>query len=84
VFSLSERGNVIYMNTFSQTVAPSLRMGYLVLPEELHDLFTQRVGFYACTVPVFEQYVLAEFMESGDYERHIRRARRALRRQSGK
>ncbi len=80
VFSLSERGNVIYMNTFSQTVAPSLRMGYLVLPEELTELFTERVGFYACTVPVFEQYVLAEFMESGDYERHVRRARRALRR----
>ena len=84
VFSLSRRGNVLYMNTFTRTVAPSLRMGYLVLPEELHALFTQRVGFYACTVPVFEQYVLAEFMESGDYERHIRRARRALRRQSGK
>ncbi|MBQ3276853.1 MAG: PLP-dependent aminotransferase family protein [Oscillospiraceae bacterium] len=84
VFSLSERGNVIYMNTFSRTVAPSLRMGYLVLSEELGGLFAERVGFYACTVPVFEQFVLAEFMESGDYERHIRRARRALRRGSGK
>ena len=84
VYSLSEQGNVIYMNTFSQTVAPSLRMGYLVLPKELAPLFAERVGFYACTVPVFEQYVLAEFMESGDYERHIRRSRRALRRQGGK
>ncbi len=84
VFSRADRGNVIYMNTFSQTVAPSLRMGYLVLPEALGPLFSERVGFYACTVPVFEQHVLSEFMDSGDYERHIRRARRALRRRSGK
>jgi len=84
VFSLSERGNVIYMNTFSLTVASSLRLGYLVLPEELLPLFTERVGFYACTVPVFEQVVLAEFIESGDYERHIRRVRRSLRRETGR
>ena len=84
VFSLADRGNVIYMNTFSQTVAPSLRMGYLVLPETLGPLFSERVGFYACTVPVFEQHVLSEFMDSGDYERHIRRSRRALRKRSGK
>ena len=84
VFSLADRGNVIYMNTFSQTVAPSLRMGYLVLPETLGPLFSERVGFYACTVPVFEQHVLSEFMDSGDYERHIRRSRRELRKKSGK
>ena len=81
VFSLSGRGNVIYMNTFSQTVAPSLRMGYLVLSPEMAALFAERVGFYACTVPVFEQYVLAELIDSGDYERHIRRVRRRQRRQ---
>ena len=82
VFSLSERGNVIYLNTFSQTVAPSLRMGYLVLSPEMRKLFDERVGFYSCTVPVFEQYVLAELIESGEYERHIRRVRRQLRRGS--
>ena len=80
VFSLSERGNVIYLNTFSRTVAPSLRMGYLVLSPEMRELFEERVGFYSCTVPVFEQYVLAELIESGEYERHIRRVRRQLRR----
>lgn len=84
VFSLAERGNVIYMNTFSQTVAPSLRMGYLALSEELSELFAERVGFYSCTVPVFEQYVLAQLIESGDYERHIRRTRRKLRRSQGR
>ena len=82
VFSLSKRGNVLYLNTFSQTVAPSLRMGYLVLSEETAALFRERVGFYSCTVPVFEQYVLAELLESGDYERHIRRSRRQLRKKA--
>ena len=79
VFSLSEKGNVLYMNTFSRTVAPSLRMGYLVLSEEMAAFFTRKLGFYSCTVPVFEQYVLAELIESGDYERHIRRTRRQMR-----
>ena len=79
VFSLARRGNVLYMNTFSQTVAPSLRMGYLVLSEPMAERFRRSIGFYACTVPVFEQYVLAQLLESGDYERHIRRTRRQLR-----
>ena len=81
VFSLSEQGNVIYLNTFSQTVAPSLRMGYLVLSRPMASLFAERVGFYSCTVPVFEQYVLSELIDNGDYERHIRRVRRQQRRQ---
>ena len=79
VFSLAERGNVIYLNTFSQTVAPSLRMGYMVLSEELAALYAERIGFYSCTVPLFEQLVLAELLDGGDYERHIRRTRRAMR-----
>ena len=83
VFSLSNRGNVIYLNTFSLTVAPSLRMGYLALSETAAALFRERVGFYACTVPVFEQYVLSELIDSGDYERHIRRSRRQLRKKRG-
>ena len=83
VFSLSEKGSVIYLNTFSRTVAPSLRMGYLVLSPETERLFAERVGFYSCTVPVVEQDVLAELIESGDYERHIRRVRRRLRRGNG-
>lgn len=82
VFSLAESGNVIYLNTFSQTVAPSLRMGYMVLSEKLAAQYAERIGFYSCTVPLFEQLVLAELLESGDYERHIRRTRRALRRKA--
>ncbi len=81
VFSLDKRGSVIYLNTFSRTVAPSLRMGYLVLSRPMAALFEEKVGFYSCTVPVFEQYALAELIDSGDYERHLRRVRRQRRRQ---
>ncbi len=82
VFSLSEKGSVIYMNTFSKTIAPSMRAGYMVLPESLLSDFESKLGFYSCTVPVFEQYVLAELLGSGDFERHINRIRRERRKRS--
>ncbi len=79
VFSLSDGKNVIYLNTFSETVAPSMRVGYMVLPTDMLADFEQRLGFYSCTVPVFEQYVLAELINNGDFERHINRERRKRR-----
>lgn len=79
VFSLSQKGQVIYLNTFSKTIAPSMRIGYMVLPKELLKDFEEKLGFYSCTVPVFEQYVLAELINNGDFERHINRVRRAKR-----
>lgn len=79
VFSLEPTRSVIYMNTFTKTIAPSMRIGYMVLPNELVKVFFDKIGFYSCTVPVFEQYVLAEFIANGDFERHINRTRRKLR-----
>ena len=79
LFALSQDDNVIYMNTFSQTVSPSLRAGYMVLPGGLVSEFADKLGFYACTVPTYIQYVLAELLESGDFERHINRVRRQKR-----
>ena len=80
LFSLSPDGRVIYLNTFSRTAAPSLRAAYMVLPQPLLMQYRQRIGFYNCSVPVLEQYVLTELLNSGDFERHINRIRRALRR----
>ena len=51
LFSYSSGSNVIYMNTFSQTVSPSLRAGYMVLPPPLVPVFERKLGFYSCTVP---------------------------------
>ena len=69
---------VIYLNTFSKTLAPSMRTGYMVLPEALLPDYREKLGFYACTVPVYDQLVLAEFISSGELERYINRRRRRL------
>ncbi len=79
IFSLAPEGTVIYLNTFSKTIAPSIRVGYMVLPENLLTEFKQKLGFYSCTVPIFEQYVLAELINNGNFERHINRIRRTRR-----
>ena len=81
LFALSERDNVIYLNTFSKTISPALRIGYMVLPKRLVPIYEERLGFYSCTVPTFMQYVLTELMDNGDFERHINRVRRKMRRE---
>lgn len=78
LFSL-DPSRCLYLNTFSRSIAPSLRAGYLVLPEQLVPVYEERSGFVSCTVPVFEQYLLAELIGSGDFERHINRVRRQRR-----
>lgn len=80
VYALAGSERVIYVNTFSLTVAPSLRVGYLLLPKGGRRTYEERLGFYSCTVPTFEQYLLAELINSGELERHINRVRRTLRR----
>ena len=67
---------VIYMNTFSKSLAPSIRISYLVLPPRLMASFRERLGFYSCTVPSFEQYTLARFLAGGYFEKHINRMRK--------
>ena len=58
---------------------PSMRMAYMVLPEGLMERYREKLGFYSCTVPVYEQYVLAEYINSGELERYINRRRRKMR-----
>ncbi len=70
---------VIYMNSFSKTLAPSIRISYMVLPGALMGEFQQRLGFYSCTVASFEQYTLARFLSRGHFEQHINRMRKAYR-----
>ena len=80
LFSLEPENSVLYINTFSRTIAPSMRLGYMILPKQRCETLKEKISFYSCTVPVFEQYVLAEFIRSGEFERHINRVRRQLRR----
>lgn len=80
MFALDGSGRVIYVNTFSRTIAPSVRISYMCLPEELYGLWRERLGFYACPVPAFEQYTLAKFIEDGYFERHINRSKKRYKR----
>ena len=79
LFSLEPARSVIYMNTFTRTVSPGIRVGYMVLPASLSALLLEKIAIYSCTVPVYTQYILAELIRSGDFERHINRVRRRRR-----
>ena len=70
-------GRVLYIGTFSKALSPQLRLGYLVLPAALVPVFRQARRLADRHAPVIEQRVLASLMDSGAYERHIRRLRRA-------
>lgn len=74
--SLNHNHRVIYMNTFSKTLAPSIRISYMVLPNKLMERYINTMNFYSCTVSAFEQYALAEFMDNGFFERHIHRMKK--------
>lgn len=67
--------HVIYIGTFSKSIAPSLRISFMVLPERLAERYEKTCGFYACTVPRNAQEVLYRFMEEGHFERHLNRMR---------
>lgn len=84
LFALAQQqghDGVIYLNTFTRTISPSIRAGYMVLPLSLLPLYEEKAGFYSCTVPAFEQYLLTRLLSSGDFERHINRERRRKRRE---
>lgn len=67
---------VIYMNTFSKSLASTIRISYMVLPKSLMKRFHERLGFFSCPVSTFEQHTLARFIGEGYFERHINRMRR--------
>nr|MDD6336526.1 PLP-dependent aminotransferase family protein [bacterium] len=77
--SIDRNGRVIYINTFTKSLAPSMRISYMILPPALCQRFHNRLGFYSCTVPVFEQLTLARFMEKGHFDRHINRMKKIYR-----
>jgi GntR family transcriptional regulator/MocR family aminotransferase len=53
-------------------------MGYMILPEALVPIYDEILGKFSCSVPVLDQYVLAEFINSGSFERHLNRMRRKI------
>ncbi len=79
LFSLEAENSVLYINTFSKTIAPSVRVGYMVLPKNRTEELLEKIKFYSCTVSLFEQYIIAELINNGSFERHINRIRRKRR-----
>lgn len=73
---LDRAGRVVYVNTFAKSLAPGLRIGYLVLPDALMARYHARFSLYSSTVPSFEQHTLAAFLRTGAFERHISRSRK--------
>ena len=75
LFSIDACEKVIYMNTFSKSLTPTIRISYMILPVHLANNFYSRLSFYSCTVSNFEQYTLASFIDRGYFEKHINRMR---------
>lgn len=77
--SIDENDRVIYLGTFSKTLSPSIRMGYMILPPKLCQRYLALFNPYNSTVPLLNQYVVARLIETGHYERHIRRLNQTFR-----
>lgn len=82
IFGNDKNGSVIYLNTFTKSVSPAIRVAYMVLPEKLTPLFYEKLGFYSCTVPTLEQYLIASILEDGSFERHVNKIRRKRRKEA--
>ncbi len=76
LYSLDKQERVIYINTFSKSLSPSMRIGYMILPDKLLETYQKVLGEFSCSVPVLDQYVLAEYISSGNFVRHLNRIRR--------
>ncbi|MBO7274783.1 MAG: PLP-dependent aminotransferase family protein [Clostridia bacterium] len=71
---MDEQGKVIYIGTFSRSLAPSIRIAYMVLPENLLGAYSSASRYMSSTVSRFEQHTLCRFIADGLYSRHLRRA----------
>lgn len=72
---LDNTDRVIYIGTFSRSIAPSIRIAYMVLPKPLLEIYKRDFYFYSSTVSRFEQHTLAHFIEGGHFGRHVNRMR---------
>lgn len=77
--SIDAQGSVIYTDTFTKSLSPSLRLAFMVLPPALVDVYRARLECFSNTVSVIDQVALARILESGAYERHVSRYRKRQR-----
>ena len=72
---MDRAGRVLYLGTFSRSIAPATRVSYLVLPAHLTEVFRERCGFYACTVSTVMQRAICQFIREGHFEKNLNRMR---------
>ncbi|MDE6887974.1 MAG: PLP-dependent aminotransferase family protein [Eubacterium sp.] len=72
---MAKQEHVIYLGTFSNSIMPSVRMSYMVLPHPLLKAYEARCGFYASTVSRLAQMTVCRFLEQGYFERHLNKMR---------
>ncbi|MBE5870409.1 MAG: PLP-dependent aminotransferase family protein [Lachnospiraceae bacterium] len=77
--SVDKRGRVIYVGTFSKSIAPAIRVSYMVLPQELLERYEKNCSFFSSSVSRIQQNVLAEFIRGGHYERYLNKMRKLYR-----
>ena len=66
---------VIYLGTFSKSIAPAIRLSYMVLPKPLLEVYDQKSRFVNSTVSKVDQMIVQKFIEEGYYERHLNKTR---------
>lgn len=77
--SIDTEDRVIYLGTFSKALSPSIRMGYMILPSTLMEMYLSKFNNYNSTAPLLNQYVIGKIIETGEYDRHIRRTNNVFR-----
>lgn len=76
---LDKAGNVIYLGSFSKILLPSIRISYMILPRDILEVFNKRKKRYAQTASKMEQFTLAQFMQEGHLEKHLRKINKLYR-----
>ncbi|MUV37784.1 putative HTH-type transcriptional regulator YhdI [Lentibacillus sp. JNUCC-1] len=79
--SMDHREKVVYLGSFSKSLIPSLRISYMVLPNHLLEKYkTKALSYYHCSVSRIDQHILSQFMQDGEFEKHLNRMRKVYRR----
>jgi len=81
LFSMEPERSVIYMNSFSKTICPATHISYIVLPAKMKDRMLKLISSRVCGVSAFDQFVTAELINNGSFERHLNRVKRQMRKQ---